>query len=90
MYAALVFLGVVSGSIASGTRRSQFREAGFWAAGRLIPWGKIDAYEISAIGSLSLKRQVKSFEFFCDVPPALRQQAGDLLASKCQALQPRA
>ena len=88
--ALFIVFGMGTGIIAWGTRRCQLREAGIWCAGRLIPWDKIEGYEISAIGALSLKMPGKSLKYCCNVPPALRQQVEDLLASKCQALQPKA
>jgi hypothetical protein len=84
------FLAMGIGMIALGSRRFQLREAGFWPAGRLIPWDKIEAYQISETGSLSLKLPGKSLKFYCKVPPALRAKARDVLASKCHALQPNA
>jgi uncharacterized membrane protein YobD (UPF0266 family) len=87
---SLVLAGVGVGLITWQTMRFQLREAGFWSGNRLIPWDKIEAFEVSEIGSLSLKLSGKSQKFYCDVPPALRQQAEDLLASKCHALKPLA
>ncbi|MGB7759835.1 MAG: hypothetical protein WBL61_08405 [Bryobacteraceae bacterium] len=72
------------------TRRFQLREAGFWRAGRLIPWDKIEGCEISARPALHLKMLGDRMKYCCDVPPALRSKAEETLASKCQALQPRA
>jgi hypothetical protein len=85
--ASLIFVGAGIGFIAWWTTRFQLCEAGFWRAGRLILWSDIEGYEITEIGALSLKVNGKSLKFYCDVPPAIRQQAEELLASKRKALQ---
>jgi len=90
LHVPVVFFALGVGVVVWRTERFQLREAGIWCAGRLIPWDKIEGYEISAIGALSLKMPGKSLKYCCNVPPALRQQVEDLLASKCQALQPKA
>jgi hypothetical protein len=88
--AFFVFLGVGAGFITWRTRRFQLCETGFWSAGRLIPWERIESYAITAIGSLNLKISGKSPKFCCDVPQALRPRAEDLLASKCCVFEAKA
>lgn len=85
-----VSVGMGVGLITLRTTRSQLCEAGFWRAGRLIPWDKIEAYKFSASPALHLKIQGERMKFYCDVPPALRVKAEDVLASKCHTLQPNA
>jgi len=79
--------GMGFGFLASRNRRFQLREAGMLRPGRLIPWDRIEVYELSSIGSLSLKIPGRSWTFYCDVPPELRLKAENLLASRCRALQ---
>jgi hypothetical protein len=81
--ALLGLLGTGIGFIAWKTERVQLRGAGFWRGNGLIPWHQIEAYEITPTGSLSLEVQGNR-RFCCDVPAAVRQQAADLLASKCR------
>jgi hypothetical protein len=81
---AMLAMGI--GLIDIGARRVQLREAGLWNAGRLIPWDKIEGYEITTAGSLSLKTPAGDVKCDCDVPPALRQQAEELLGSKCRVM----
>jgi len=88
--ASFVLVGVGVGIITWQTMRFQLREAGFWNGNRLVPWYSIAGYEISSIGYLSLKLPDTDLQFYCDVPPALRQQADEILASRCHALQPKA
>ena len=88
--AAFILAGVGGWLIAWQTMRIQLREAGFWNSGRPIPWDRIEAFEVSEIGTLSLKLPGESLQFYCDVPPALRAKAEDVLASKCHAVQPNA
>jgi hypothetical protein len=87
-------LAVVLGGGASfgawSAYRFQLCEAGFWYPGRLIPYDKIEAYEISETGSLSVKTPGKPLKSCCNIPPALRSKTNELLASKCPSLQPRA
>ncbi len=87
--AVLVVLGLSTGFIAWGTKRIQLREAGIWRGGSLIPWDKIEGYEISASPAIHVKTRGKSMRYCCDLPPALRSKVEDLLVSKCQALQPK-
>jgi uncharacterized membrane protein YobD (UPF0266 family) len=87
--ASMTLLGIGIGFIAWSTDRFQLRQAGFWNSGRLIPWDRIEAYEISEAGSLSVKTPGKDLKFCCDIPPALRSKTEQLLASKCPSLQPK-
>ena len=89
-FTLLALLGAGVGFIVSGTRRFQLREAGFWNAGRLIPWDRIDAYEISETGSLNLKTPGETLKSYCNIPPALHSKTKELLATKCPSLQPKA
>jgi hypothetical protein len=90
LHVPVVFFALGVGVVVWRTERFQLREAGIWCAGRLIPWDKIEGYEISASPALHLKIQGKAMKYFCDVPPALRQQAEELLASKCPMHKPKA
>jgi hypothetical protein len=70
--------------IADAQRRFQIREAGlFGCDSNTIRWEKITGYEISPIGTLSLKLQSKKWTFFCDVPSEVRAEATRILALKC-------
>jgi hypothetical protein len=82
LFPFLAFLSMGVAFIASGTRRFQLRETGILRPGRLIPWDKIEGYELSSIGTLSLKMKGKRLTFCCDVPSPLRVVAEELLASR--------
>jgi hypothetical protein len=75
--------------IMDSQRRIEIREAGVFARNRVIHWQEISGYEISPIGTLSLKSQSKKLTFFCDLRPEIRPEVARILALKCsQPLQP--
>jgi hypothetical protein len=84
-WVGFLLLGLGYFMLAAAPKRFQLRERGILCPGKLIPWDKIESYELSSIGTLSLKMPGKKWTFCGDVPPGLRQKAQDLLASKCQA-----
>jgi hypothetical protein len=89
LWFGLLLLTVGFWLLESVPKRVQLREAGILLHGSLIPWGRIETCEVASIGTLSLKMPGKGWTFCCDVPPELRQSAQELLASRCQALQPK-
>lgn len=92
IFFSLFALGFGLVLITGSQRRFQIREAGLLGRGRtVIPWRAVAGYEISSIGTLSLKLQSNKSIFFCDLRPEIRPEATRILAVKCsQPLQPEA
>jgi hypothetical protein len=77
--------------IMDSQRRIEIREAGVFGRDRLIQWQEISGYEISPIGTLSLKSQSKKLTFLCDLRPEIRPEVARILALECsRPLQPGA
>src|SRR5579864_2742901 len=84
MFVSLFFLGWGFTLITNAQNRFQIRESGLFGRGlRMIKWEKITGYQISPIGTLSLKLQSGRWRFFCDVLPEVRPDATRILALKC-------
>jgi hypothetical protein len=90
-FSSLFFLGWGFNRIIDAQRRFQIRGAGLFGPDRkMVRWDKIAGYEISPIGTLSLKLQSKKWTYFCDLMPEVRPEATRILALKCpEALQPK-
>ena len=75
--------GAIGGLVLISTRRIEIRQAGLLGRGAtLLRWEKIAGYEVTAIGSLTLKLRTGRSLFYCDVPVESRAAVRDLLASK--------
>jgi hypothetical protein len=78
-------LGLAACSILGATRRFQIRETGLLGRrNKLIRWEKIEAYEISPAGTLSLKIRNKGWTFFCDLSPERHPDVETVLKSRQQ------
>ena len=76
-------LGLASSSVLGATRRFQIRETGLLGRrNKLIRWEKIEAYELSPVGTLSLKIRDKGWSFFCDLSPERHPELETVLASR--------